>query len=315
MLLSPEDLLTLRPGPQGGADGEGLWADELPADTLQALKDAGGLSSQGGFAESGRQGSLYSLALLSKAGLLSAYQQGRAAQQPTAGFLSDLELMKVFAEHSQEAEQGPLLSQLHSMAEAEGKIAGAGRAGRQASAAENILPTEEGAQAQTGQSAKAEPTLKPLASGQTNQAAVLSQVVERIVIGLRRNESRLSLQIHPPSLGKVNIDLAVRNNQLRAVIFAETAQAKMLLDANLDQLKACLESQNLDVEKVSVEVGSDDRQFASLLREQREQERRHVPASGSDLEEACQALPADNDTRVSIYDAYRGSRSTVDLFA
>lgn len=312
--LTLAEMLNLRLGPQSSDGEESPPATKAGADLLTVLKEGVGIATQGDLTGSGKQGSLLSQALQNKS-MLGAYQQGSTARQPAAAFFSDLELLRVLSSHTDEAVREPQLTQLQFFAEADAKISAAGRPMRQPSAVQNIMPIDEGVQNQNGQSAKAEHAVKAPAAEQTSQPAILSQVADRIVAGIRRGESRLTLQIHPPSLGKVNIDLSIKNNQLRAIIIAETVQAKMLLDANLDQLKACLESQSLDVEKVSVEVGYDDRQFASTLREQRDRERRSMMSSADGIDESQRVRAEQQAAAMASAALYARGGSTVDLFA
>jgi flagellar hook-length control protein FliK len=315
LTLTLEEMLNLKLGSQSSDSEESQSATKAGADLLTVVKEGNGIAAQGDFAGSGKQGSLLSQTLQNKAMLLSAQQTGSTSKQPTAAFLGDLELMRVLSNHTDRTINESQLSQLQFIAAAEAKTAATCRVARQPSAVQNILPVEQGAPAQTGQAVQSEHAAKAPAAEQTSQPALLNQVAERIATGIRRGESRLTLQIHPPSLGKVHIDLAIRNNQLRAVIIAETAQAKMLLDAHLDQLKACLENQNLDVSKVSVEVGYDERQFASTLREQRDQERRSMMQYADGIDESQRARPEQEAAAISSAALYTRGGSTVNLFA
>jgi len=305
----PCNLPDLQPRPQISAEAQGPQEEKPLAGLLQALQDRG-LAAQNGFAKSdGQGGSLYSQTMMNKLAL-GAYQQASPARQAGSNFLNDLQLLKVFSGQAQAAGQESQLGPLPMAAEAAARLAGVVRVGRLAGAPDQVFAVDEGAQAVPG--AKIDQAHKPLTSMQTSPTAVLHQVAERIAVGLQRGETRLSMQIHPPSLGKISIDLSGKNNELRAVIFAETAQAKLLLESNLDQLRASLESQNLDVAKVSVEVGTDDRQFASLLREH---DRRPLPATGLRAEDVRQPAGTDDSAMAAAYAAYSGSRSMVDLFA
>ncbi|MEI6125606.1 MAG: flagellar hook-length control protein FliK [Pseudomonadota bacterium] len=90
-----------------------------------------------------------------------------------------------------------------------------------------------------------------------NSAYVIEQLTDKINMAIRHGEQKLSIQLYPPSMGKLNVDLSMKNNHLRAVIIAETPEVKQLLQSNMDQLKTCLESQNIKVENVSVMVGNE----------------------------------------------------------
>lgn len=88
-----------------------------------------------------------------------------------------------------------------------------------------------------------------------NSAYIVEELANKINSGLKYGEQKLSMQLYPPSLGKLNIELSMKDNQLRAVIVAESQQVKQLLEGNIDQLRTCLQNQNIQVEKCSVLVG------------------------------------------------------------
>ena len=59
----------------------------------------------------------------------------------------------------------------------------------------------------------------------------------------------------------------MKNNQLQAIIVADSVQAKNILESNINQLKTALEGNNIEIDKVSVFVGNEENNFASQLRE------------------------------------------------
>ncbi len=116
----------------------------------------------------------------------------------------------------------------------------------------------------TGASVAGRVAAKP----QVNPSVMIDQISSRINSGLRHGETKIALQLHPPSLGRLNIDLSMKNNHLQAVIVAESGHAKHIIDANIDQLKAHLENHNIEVGKITVFADQGSRQFTSLDREQ-----------------------------------------------
>ncbi len=116
---------------------------------------------------------------------------------------------------------------------------------------------------------KSETTGSVNSNTSVNQSSILNQVSEKINLTLNRGESKVTIQLNPPELGKLNVNLTMRNNQLQAVMIAESVQVKNILELNMNQLKVALEGQNIEVDKVSVFVGNEDSNFASFLREQK----------------------------------------------
>jgi len=145
-------------------------------------------------------------------------------------------------------------------------------------------------------------------------AVLVEQVAVKISTGLKQGQTRMILQIHPPELGKLDVGLSVKNNQLQAMIIAETAQVKHMLEANLDQLRGCLESQNIEIEKFSVHVGNENRQqFASLFREQKERSWKGAAAAGIKAGAGDPSVPTgDQPPALRMTDM---KSDTLDLFA
>ena len=67
--------------------------------------------------------------------------------------------------------------------------------------------------------------------------------------------------IHPPELGRLDLDLAIKNGHLHASLNAESVIVKEAIEANLNQLRQQLTDQGLIVEKFEVTVGLNDKQF------------------------------------------------------
>lgn len=100
-----------------------------------------------------------------------------------------------------------------------------------------------------------------------NAQYLIDQISARIASGTRTSENHITLQLHPPTLGKVYVDLSLHDHQLRAVVFAENHHVKHVLEGSIDQLRAALEQHNIEVDKLTVDIGGQGNQFASLLRE------------------------------------------------
>jgi flagellar hook-length control protein FliK len=114
---------------------------------------------------------------------------------------------------------------------------------------------------------KAETSAPASTNTPVNYSSVLKQVSEKINYSLNKGEPRVTIQLNPRALGQVNVDLSMKNNQLQAIIFADSVQAKNILESNINQLKIALEGNNIEIDKVSVFVGNEENNFASQLRE------------------------------------------------
>ncbi len=108
-----------------------------------------------------------------------------------------------------------------------------------------------------------------------NSTYLVDQITEKMTMGVRNGQSRVNIQLHPPSLGKVQVELTLNNNKLSAMIIAETPHVKAVLESNMDQLRTALQNANIEVESFSVDVGRDGGQFASHLKDQNNQNKKN----------------------------------------
>ncbi len=86
---------------------------------------------------------------------------------------------------------------------------------------------------------------------------VVSQVAERIVANVREESRGARLQLAPPELGKVDIQLVVEGSHIRAHIVAGSADVGALIQTHLPELKHALQEHRLDLDTVRVDVQSD----------------------------------------------------------
>ena len=101
---------------------------------------------------------------------------------------------------------------------------------------------------------------------QTSQAAsaraslpayVIRQVGDQMAQMVNRNLSTLRLNLKPPELGGLKLELTVKDGAVRATLVAETNAAKQALDAGAEQLRQMLNQQGLKLERLDVFVQAD----------------------------------------------------------
>ena len=125
-------------------------------------------------------------------------------------------------------------------------------------------------QGTTTQSAveSAKPIILP--SGATvHEDEIIKQVTDRFQISNRHANSRINLQLHPAELGKLKIDLTVKEGSIRANIVSQSQHSLEILDKNIHKLKTVLQNLGFEVDQISVTAESDsvgdfdlfDRQF------------------------------------------------------
>ncbi|MBN1907225.1 MAG: flagellar hook-length control protein FliK [Deltaproteobacteria bacterium] len=99
-------------------------------------------------------------------------------------------------------------------------------------------------------------------TGQTDTGIYIPQplpkIVEKMLIMFRAGEYQSRLQITPPELGRLDIDLTIKNGRVQANLSAESSAVKEIIEANLNQLKQQLNSQGLTIDKFNVMVSPDN---------------------------------------------------------
>ena len=86
-----------------------------------------------------------------------------------------------------------------------------------------------------------------------NPESVLNQISQKVGPELN-DKSQLTISLTPENLGKVNINLTSDKGVLTAQITAENQQVKDLLTKSLENLKQNLQTQGINVDKVTVQV-------------------------------------------------------------
>jgi hypothetical protein len=91
----------------------------------------------------------------------------------------------------------------------------------------------------------------------------LPRILDRMVWMIQGGEQRSRIQISPPELGRLDIELYVRQGgRIQASLGAETLAVKELIESSLSQLRQQLADHGLSVEKFDVMVGLADRGFS-----------------------------------------------------
>lgn len=87
-----------------------------------------------------------------------------------------------------------------------------------------------------------------------------SSIMDQIGKAFLRNEngrSEIRLNLHPPELGNLRMSIITHDNQVTVKIIAEAPMVKDIIDNNLNQLRADLGEQGLEIENFDVSVSQD----------------------------------------------------------
>ena len=91
----------------------------------------------------------------------------------------------------------------------------------------------------------------------------LDQIVRRAAIHLRNGQQEARIDLKPDFLGHVRLQIISENHQVTVRILAEHGFVKDMIENNLHQLKADLQQQGLEVDKVEVSVSQDSEEGAN----------------------------------------------------
>lgn len=85
---------------------------------------------------------------------------------------------------------------------------------------------------------------------------ILRQLADMVKIVKNENLTEMELQLHPASLGTVNVSLTTKGGVVTAQFTTQNEAVKTAIEAQVSQLQANLEEQGVKVEAVEVSVAS-----------------------------------------------------------
>lgn len=91
-------------------------------------------------------------------------------------------------------------------------------------------------------------------SAQTEQ--IMNQIVEYMKINVSEDTQKMEMQLHPASLGTVNVQIAAKDGAITAQFTAQNETVRAVLEAQMIQLKEQFEEQGIKVDAVEVTVAN-----------------------------------------------------------
>jgi flagellar hook-length control protein FliK len=126
-------------------------------------------------------------------------------------------------------------------------------------------------------------------------AYVVRQVAFNLNQMAARQLSSLRMELKPPAMGEITLELAVKDGAVKASLVAETVAAKKALEAGIEQLKQELVNQGLKVEQISISVQPDAQKRHEAAgdseRRRHNQRRWQPPAAEANSAAAAEDLP------------------------
>jgi len=161
--------------------------------------------------------------------------------------------------------------------------------------------------------------------------SIMRQIADMVKIVKNENLTEMELQLHPASLGTVNVSLTTKGGVVTAEFTTQNEAVKAAIEAQASQLRANLEEQGVKIEAIEVSVESHqmernlDKNGQDQQRQSQEQETQRIQgmrrrssinlrafANGEDLEEELQG--ADDATRIAM-EIMAANGNTMDLLA
>ena len=88
------------------------------------------------------------------------------------------------------------------------------------------------------------------------ESSPAEQVVQAARAQIGARQSQVRLQLEPPELGQVRIDVRMNGKTLQMYVQTETEQAHQLLNSRAAELRNTLQAQGLNVERLHIELRS-----------------------------------------------------------
>lgn len=155
-------------------------------------------------------------------------------------------------------------------------------------------------------------------SAQTQE--IMDQILDYMKINLKADTQELQMQLHPASLGTVNVQIASKDGAITAQITTQNETVRAVVETQLIQLKQQFEEQGIKVDAVEVTVANHQygEQFSQEREDADEQARRsakrtrRINLGEPDAEEGLEEM--EEPERIAV-EMMRANGGTVDYTA
>jgi len=93
------------------------------------------------------------------------------------------------------------------------------------------------------------------------QTEVLTQIVKKASFNLKNGQTEVKIDLKPEFLGRIQLKISTENHQVMVRILTELPLVKDIIENNINQLKADLQNQGLEIDKLDVSVANDSDQY------------------------------------------------------
>lgn len=154
----------------------------------------------------------------------------------------------------------------------------------------------------------------------TQTQKIMDQIVDYMKVNLKAETQELEMQLHPASLGTVNVQIAARGGSITAQFTTQNEAVRAAVESQIVELKQQFEEQGIKVDKVEVAVAShqDSQQFSQsgeeAQRDQRSQSGRTMRRLNLDELDAEDAPEMEESEKIAV-EMMRANGGTVDYTA
>ncbi|MBP2026400.1 flagellar hook-length control protein FliK [Acetoanaerobium pronyense] len=85
---------------------------------------------------------------------------------------------------------------------------------------------------------------------------IINKIAQEIKSIIGKDKSEINIKLEPESLGKLSVKISSENGVFNASFYAENDKAKTMIESNIASLKKTLEEQGIQINELSVFVGS-----------------------------------------------------------
>lgn len=140
---------------------------------------------------------------------------------------------------------------------------------------------------------------------------VVRQVGQQMAQMVARQENSLRLELKPPSLGEVSLELTVKDGVVKATMLTDTVAAKNILESGLEQLKQQLDMQGLKVERVEIMVNPDAQRQEAQAQSGFGRRRQGAEGRGGGAADPIEGL----ESAEAVLTSQTGASGRINLFA
>jgi len=110
-------------------------------------------------------------------------------------------------------------------------------------------------------------TLKLPSGTEVPHNQIVNQVIDRFTLNRTLESGSITMKLHPAELGELRMEIKVEQDNIKAHITTQNPQVQDILDRHLPRLREALEQQGLNLEQMTVTVGTDDGSNSQLFQE------------------------------------------------